>query len=207
MTENKGGRPISYTPGQLEDALVRAEAESNAPSLAEIKRHLQAVTGQKRAPNDASLQRNLEDVRSARQRRKEDALVDALPDMARDKIGNAQEQLQRSAMLAVAEAIEAEKARLSNRDVAREREKEALAFELRAVENERDSLKTDLEESRAALANAQAERDDAHRRLSEAKAMEAALELLIQKVAELGGDPAVQSPKRAPTDQARHRTE
>ena len=51
MTDDKTGRrPTSRTPARLEDALTRAEAERAAPSLAEIKRRLQAVTGHKRAP-------------------------------------------------------------------------------------------------------------------------------------------------------------
>ncbi len=52
MTDDKTGRrPTSRTPARLEDALTRAEAERAAPSLAEFKRHLQAVTGHKRTPN------------------------------------------------------------------------------------------------------------------------------------------------------------
>lgn len=191
MTDgNKGGRPTSYTPAQLEDALTRAEAESEAPSLSDIKRHLQAVTGHKRAPNDASLQRNIDEVRAARQRRKEDALIDALPEATRTKVTATREVLERSALLAVAEALDAEKSRLAEREHARDREKDALAFQLRAVEEERERLQSELEDTRAELATAQADRDAAHQRLSEARAVDVALQKLMKRVESLEGDVA-----------------
>lgn len=155
MTEKKTGRPPSYSARELEEAFQRAERETAEPTLAEIKRHLLAVSGLTKAPNDAVLQRNLDDMHSAREKRRRDELIPGLPEAVLDQVQTALETQRRTALAVVAETVEAEKRRLADRDRERETEKQALQFQLRAVEEERDRIATDREKAIEALDAAQ----------------------------------------------------
>lgn len=135
---NQGGRPKSYKPEQLSQAveILEAKAPDRTPGAREVKDELIATFDISPGLNLQSLQRDLERFLADREIRRERELVDALPDQVRSAGVGVAKTVEKEVLVAMGHGYADLRAAAAQDVEALEKDKVLLHRRIEQLENE-----------------------------------------------------------------------